>query len=246
MTSGLPALTDKEKQTLRLLLGGYDAKSMARYLNLSVHTINERLRDARRKLGTSSSREAARLLGEAEAPSPSTIPELFGDKRLGAAPAAMIEQIEPARTVHRAVWIIGGIAVMSFALALFALAAPAQQAATPAAPAAASETAGAEAAWAWLMLVDASNWQASWAATGSSFRAANTVGNWEGASQTARVPLGAVRARVLESDVLAPTPPAGNRVVRFKTVFANKADAVETIALVYEDRAWKVVGYFID
>ncbi|GAA0731919.1 MULTISPECIES: helix-turn-helix domain-containing protein [Sphingomonas] len=56
------ALTEREKTTLRLLLAGHDAKSIARELELSVHTVNERLRDARRKLGVASSREAARRL----------------------------------------------------------------------------------------------------------------------------------------------------------------------------------------
>ena len=79
MTQGLHALTEKEKQTLRLLVSGYDAKSMARHLGLSVHTINERLRDARRKLAVSSSREAARQLREVEAQDP----ELFGDMTFG-------------------------------------------------------------------------------------------------------------------------------------------------------------------
>ena len=54
---------------------------MARELGLSVHTINERLRAARRKLGVSSSREAARLLGEAER----AIPNSLGDNNLGVA-----------------------------------------------------------------------------------------------------------------------------------------------------------------
>ncbi|RZM06204.1 MAG: LuxR family transcriptional regulator, partial [Sphingomonas sp.] len=65
--NGVPALTEREKQTLRLIVRGHDAKSVARSLGLSVHTINERLRDARRKLSVSSSREAARLLMDAEA-----------------------------------------------------------------------------------------------------------------------------------------------------------------------------------
>ena len=60
------ALTEKEKQTLRLMVRGHDAKSIARSLGLSVHTINERLRDARRKMAVSSSREAARLLLDVE------------------------------------------------------------------------------------------------------------------------------------------------------------------------------------
>ena len=66
MTDRCDALTDKEKETLRLMLRGHDAKSMASKLSLSVHTINERLRAARRKLDVTSSREAARVLFECE------------------------------------------------------------------------------------------------------------------------------------------------------------------------------------
>ena len=62
MTDGLAQLTEKEKETLRLMVRGHDAKSMARELSLSVHTINDRLRAARRKLGVTSSKEAARKL----------------------------------------------------------------------------------------------------------------------------------------------------------------------------------------
>src|SRR3546814_3464446 len=83
-TQGINALTEKEKQTLRLIVRGHDAKSIARNLDLSVHTINERLRDARRKLTVSSSREAARLLfdAEGEPPNPS------GDTKIGEAVTA--------------------------------------------------------------------------------------------------------------------------------------------------------------
>ena len=69
---GFGALTEKEKQTLRLIVRGHDAKSVARSLGLSVHTINERLRDARRKMAVSSSREAARLLFDFPSPSSET------------------------------------------------------------------------------------------------------------------------------------------------------------------------------
>ena len=40
MADGYHALTEKEKQALRLLLDGHDAKSMANKLGLSIHTIN--------------------------------------------------------------------------------------------------------------------------------------------------------------------------------------------------------------
>ena len=63
MTGNLEALSEREKETLRLLLQGYEAKSIAKHLGLSVHTVNERLRASRRKLEVSSSREAARLTG---------------------------------------------------------------------------------------------------------------------------------------------------------------------------------------
>ncbi len=53
-------------EVLRLLATGHDAKSAADVLQVSVNTINERLRDARRKLGTTSSREAARIVAHAE------------------------------------------------------------------------------------------------------------------------------------------------------------------------------------
>ena len=85
---GLAALTEREKQTLRLIVRGHDAKSVARTLDLSVHTINERLRDARRKVAVNSSREAARLLFEAEGGVVAT-PEIVGDTPIGDAPAGI-------------------------------------------------------------------------------------------------------------------------------------------------------------
>ena len=79
MEHDVSALLDREKDVLRLLLVGHDAKSIARHLDLSTHVVNERLRDARRKLGVGSSREAARLLALAEADSPKN----FGYKEFG-------------------------------------------------------------------------------------------------------------------------------------------------------------------
>jgi DNA-binding CsgD family transcriptional regulator len=79
MAEGYPALTEKEKETLRPIVRGPDAKSTARHLSLSVHTVNERLRDARRKLSVSSSREAARLLFHSEGGDP----EFLTDRTLG-------------------------------------------------------------------------------------------------------------------------------------------------------------------
>lgn len=66
MADRLADVTDKEKEALRLLLAGHDAKSSARELDVSVHTLNDRLRSVRRKLGVTTSKEAARILGAAE------------------------------------------------------------------------------------------------------------------------------------------------------------------------------------
>ena len=120
-----------------------------------------------------------------------------------------------------------------------------------AAPAAATtpavaETGAARAAGQWLALVDAGRWEESWAATARSFRSRNSVAAWRSASETARVPLGAVLSRRLTGEESIPAPPAGLQLVRFRTDFAGKAGAVETLTLAREDGAWRVAGYFID
>jgi DNA-binding CsgD family transcriptional regulator len=248
MTGGYRALTEKEKQTLRLLLAGHDAKSMARHFGLSVHTINERLRDARRKLSASSSREAARLLREAEGAGP----ESLGDKAIGDAPAAPAGQegatAKPGAH-RRAAWAIGGTAMISLAIAALALsAAPQHRPATAAhsAPAAVAESSATKATRAWLALVDAGKWQESFAGTTKTFQTLNTYEMWRDASVGGRVPLGRVLSRRLVSDEEIPAPPHGNQLVRFKTDFANKANATETLTLVQEDGVWRIVGYIIE
>jgi DNA-binding CsgD family transcriptional regulator len=58
--SGVGSLSDKELEILRLLTAGHTVKSIAARLGRSEASINERLRDARRKTGVGSSRELAR------------------------------------------------------------------------------------------------------------------------------------------------------------------------------------------
>ncbi|MXP27803.1 helix-turn-helix transcriptional regulator [Porphyrobacter algicida] len=61
-SGAIEALTDKELEILRLLTNGHTVKSIAARLGRSETSINERLRDARRKTGIGSSRELARTL----------------------------------------------------------------------------------------------------------------------------------------------------------------------------------------
>ena len=58
----LGQLNKTEREALHLLSEGHTAKSIASLTGRSVAAINERLREARRKTGASSSRELARLL----------------------------------------------------------------------------------------------------------------------------------------------------------------------------------------
>ncbi|NMN03406.1 MULTISPECIES: helix-turn-helix transcriptional regulator [unclassified Novosphingobium] len=60
--AALATLSDKELEILRLLTAGHTIKSIAALLGRSEASINERLREARRKTGVGSSRELARLV----------------------------------------------------------------------------------------------------------------------------------------------------------------------------------------
>lgn len=118
MTGNLEALSEREKETLRLLLEGHDAKSIARYLGLSVHTVNERLRASRRKLGVSSSREAARLLASAQLSTPNSVV----NKQIGVADDFVDVNKDRRRNgrkdaKHPVVLAIGGTLIMSLIIA---------------------------------------------------------------------------------------------------------------------------------
>jgi len=252
---GIGTLTEKEKQTLRLIVRGHDAKSTAQSLNLSVHTINERLRDARRKMAVSSSREAARILFEAEGErSAPPTPELSGDTQIGEdAPSSAPDQDEaPGKGVgpaHRRPAMLIGVLVMTLALALLALLAVPQGASPTPSPTDSATTANpavVETARTWLALLDQSRWDESYRLTGKAFRKANSVQLWTAASNKARVPLGGMLSRVLDSQQYFNAPPEGYQVVKFRTAFANKDAATETVTLEQENDTWRIVAVTID
>jgi len=249
------ALTEKEKQTLRLIVRGHDAKSTARNLGLSVHTINERLRDARRKMAVSSSREAARLLLEVEGSGVgSSDPDFFGDTRIGEdATGSRVDQatapISGAGRAYRPAWIITGVLLMTFVFGLLALAALPQLSSGPPATATAEATANSGAsntARQFLASLDEGRWEESYEATGAGFRKANTLQVWAAVSEKVRAPLGAAITRTFLSQENLPAPPHGYEVVKFRTRFANKDGAVETVTLDREDGGWRVVGVTVE
>lgn len=252
MDAALYTLTEKEKDTLRLIVRGHDAKSAAIELDLSVHTINERLRSARRKLDVTSSREAARLLLESEAPEIASAPENLAYKQLGDASAPPPSDLPPvtAQANRRAVW-IGGIAMITALALALALAAPGpfgpldQSAGQRSAEVAAADAEREAAARQWLELVDKSDWEASYEAAGSMFQEPNTVASWKAASQQVRIPLGAVVSREAVSFQLVPSP-EDYEVVQFRTDFANQKGVTESVTLKREDGVLKVVGYYLN
>ena len=258
MSAGYQALTEKEKLTLRLIVRGYDAKSLARHLGLSVHTVNERLRDARRKLEVSSSREAARRLFETEGDDPQNL----ADKQIGEAESSrhMEQGVTPGTgqgRTQRPAGVIAGVFIMSIFLGVLALsllsdgaspsAAPnAPSSSVTIAPLAVSESEAVHSARDWLVLGDQGRWKDGWLATATSFRKANTAEQWADAAKKVRVPLGAVVSRTALSQESVPAPPAGVEVVKFRTSFTNRADVIETVSLAREGSDWKVVGIYVD
>ena len=97
----------------------------------------------------------------------------------------------------------------------------------------------------WLALVDGGQWNESWGETAQAFRELNTRETWASVSEQVRAPLGDMISRAAAGEDDIPAPPSGYRMVKFRTSFANKRDATETLTLVREGSAWRVVGYTI-
>lgn len=258
MQDGIARLTEREKATLRLLAHGHDAKSAARQLELSVHTVNERLRDARRKLDVSSSREAARLLARAEGGHPEfLVPRPFGvsDPATGGHLSGKAPQ--PRWVAGRHAWLIGGIVTLSLLLAsMLLLSHPAKEVppvAQPGTLAIASpiqaDPAVTDASRAWLALVDREDWDESWRSATTTFKAAVTPQDWAASVIAARRATGPVQQRTLTTATVTttlPGMPAGEyQALQFATDFGQKAGAVESLFLAREGAEWKVIGYFI-
>jgi hypothetical protein len=124
--------------------------------------------------------------------------------------------------------------------------------AAPVALLAASESvASAQAAAAdWLRKIDGSKYAASWQTAAEMFKAAISAEAWEQAVQSVRGPLGAMRHRTETSATYTkslPGVPDGLYVViQFKSVFAKKTDAIETVTVAQDkDGVWRVAGYFV-
>jgi len=266
VNGALSDLTDKEKDALRLLLAGHDAKSSANELGISVHALNDRLRGARRKLGVSSSREAARILGETESEAPQNLAHT--DSGMSAGPAshdiAVLDETRRAG-LSRAAWLTGGMLIMSIAIAAAAIFLLADGPAEPARIAEAESTAqdrgsanpvdradavSIERAEAFLARIDAGDWEGSWELTGTPIRSEISPREWQEQVAPVRAPLGRVLSREVATIERASSLPGAAegdyQVMQFRTRFENEeGHSVETIVMKMGPQGWEISGYFI-
>lgn len=261
MNQDVASLTEKEKEALRLLLAGHDAKSSAAELDISVHTVNDRLRNARRKLSVSSSREAARILGDAEGATPQiAVPMQMGSASYPAT-AETADLTETAgQGPSRTLWLTGGMLTMSILIAIAAVAfvnvaEPVEDAAEPeveepAAQAAADPAESMEQIESFLAEVDDGDWQGSWEVAGAYFQSVTTPEEWTAAVEPLRSQLGAVQSREVMSVQVAETlpgaPDGDYEIVQFQTDYANGTGPLtETVIALRAGDDWQIMGYFI-
>ena len=61
-----------------------------------------------------------------------------------------------------------------------------------------------------------------------------------------RAKFGPAQSRTLIDEQDTPAPPHGYRTIRFRTDFANKRAATETLSLDREGDAWRIVGIYVE
>ena len=94
----------------------------------------------------------------------------------------------------------------------------------------------------WLVLVDDKNYAQSWSEAGKAFQNRQKTDAWAAKAEADRAPLGAVASRDLKSVDLSRSNTA---IVRYDTVFAHKAAAVETVTLAFDNGGWSVTDYSV-
>lgn len=113
-----------------------------------------------------------------------------------------------------------------------------------------AEKAAIKAAQQWLKLVDTAKYAASWEQAAQNFKSAVPQKKWVKTIKIVREPLGENISRVVSSKryfTSLPGAPDGKYVViRFKSSFKNKKNAIETVTPMQgKDGKWRVSGYFI-
>ena len=107
-----------------------------------------------------------------------------------------------------------------------------------------------KAADAWLKLVDAGDYAASYKQTSSLFQEQVSEAKWIQKAGAARKPLGPLvsrRIKAAQYETTLPGAPDGQYVViLYDTSFAHKKSAIETVVpMLDKDGKWHVSGYYI-
>ena len=95
----------------------------------------------------------------------------------------------------------------------------------------------------WLVLVDDKNYAQSWSDAAKAFQTRQKADGWASDAGAKRAPLGAVASRGLKSIDLSRNNIC---IIRYDTVFARKAAAVETVTLAFENGGWSVTDYSVE
>lgn len=258
MAQGAQTLTEKEKEALRLLLAGHDAKSSARELDVSVHTLNDRLRAARRKLGVTTSKEAARMLGAAEEETNGqSTPKPLVHKGLGVRePAQIQDKSDVADDIEAGVFPLTprrkGLLIMSLviaaSLATLAIVASEQPQFAQAALMADASSPSEEQARAWLSLIDSGKFDESYDEAARALRDEYGRKIWE-LGMAMRKTKGTLESRELLRSLQADVYPgrgAGEfQIVEFNTQFPYGNRQIERVVLEKTAQGWKVSDYDI-
>ena len=106
-----------------------------------------------------------------------------------------------------------------------------------------------QAAESWLALIDGGRWGESWGETAALFQGAVSREQWTRQVAAVRSPIGALRSRTLigaqYTEALPGAPDGRYVVIQFRSSFAHKRQAIETITPAFDRGRWRVAGYFI-
>jgi hypothetical protein len=118
-------------------------------------------------------------------------------------------------------------------------------------PAAAADESNevASAAEKWLVIIDSGKYDESWTDASKLFQDRVPQARWSVEAKGARDPFGPVASRSVQGVRFAtslPGVPDGRyAIVQFRSKFAHKPNARETVSMVMQSGAWKTAGYFI-
>jgi DNA-binding CsgD family transcriptional regulator len=263
----IDALSEKEREALRLLLAGHDAKSSARKLGVSHHAIHDRLRRARLKLGTTGSREAALLLRAFETATPdSLVHEPIGAEAPAVLPEGPSSATEKRPGSPRSQWRRKGLILMSIsilaaaaaALALNSQQAPSQTNATIAPDAVVADSPQSSsrheqpaqarprsvaAAQAFMTLVDSGDATTSYDTAAPALRDAHGFGIWElGVALHASEGGAQRRTLVRVEHDLSPANLAYEalEILTFDTIMLNGDHSTERLVMALIEGVWRV------